>query len=56
MLAVGELIYNEQYVADIHRDATLQLGLECHVARHSLPVAVECQTDQATLAIQNGRA
>ena len=55
MVATGELIHHEQYIADIYRDATLQLGLKCHVARHSLPVAIKCQTYQTTIAVQNGR-
>ena len=56
MIAACELVDNEENVTHIHRDATLQLGLERHITRHSLPVAVERQTDQAAVAVEYGLA
>ena len=56
MLATCKLINHEQHIANIHSNTTLQLVLESDIARHSLPVTVECQTNQTTLAVQYGRA
>ena len=43
----------EKHIAHIDRNGALQVGLERHVARHGLPVAVESQTDQLAFGVEH---
>ena len=53
MACSTELVHEEEHVADIHADAALEVRLEHHVAGHRLPVAVEGETDQAAVSIED---
>ena len=52
----AKLVHQEQNVADVHTDATLQVRLEHDVAGHALPVAVEGKADQLTVRIEDRTA
>ena len=41
VLGTAELVDNEEYVADVHVDATLKSGIELQVGGEALDIAVE---------------
>ena len=49
----SELVHDEQHIADVHADASLELRLEHHIAAHRFPVAVESQPDQLPVCIED---
>ena len=55
MLAAAQLVEDEEHVADVQRDAALQIVIEVDVAAQRFPVAVEGATDEVTFAV-NDRA
>ncbi len=52
----GELVAGPEHVADVHADGALQFGLEGDVAAHGLPVAVEGDADELSVAVDLGSA
>ena len=53
VLGTGIFVDNEEHVAGVETDATLQVLLEVDVARHCLAIAVECKTDKFAITIDN---
>ena len=49
----SELVHDEQYISDVHADASLELRLEHHIAAHRFPVAVKSQPDQFPVFFQS---
>ena len=55
-VCMSPTVHHEQHVADIDIDGTCQLTVEEDVAGQWVPVAVEGQTQQFALAIEDGWA
>ena len=55
MLAAAQLVEDEEHVADVQRDAALQVVIEVDVAAQRFPVAVEGAADEVAFAV-NDRA
>ena len=56
MSAVAQLVEDEEHVADVQCNATLQVIVEVDVTAQRLPVAVESSTDELSFAIDDGAA
>ena len=50
----ADAVDNEQNVANINRDIAADRGVELHIAHRRTPRAVEVDTDQLALAVDNG--
>ena len=50
------LIHHKEHVTDVYADAASKERIEKNVARKTIPVAIEGQTDKSALAIEHGRA
>ena len=53
--AAAKLVDDEEHVADIHVDATLQGGVELEVGTETLDVAVEGQTNEFAFGVEHTR-
>ena len=49
----AEFVHNEECVADIHADCSLERRFEDDVSAHCLPVAVECCTNKFAFCVEN---
>ena len=56
VLAAAQLVEDEEHVADVQRDAALQVVVEVDVAAQRFPVAVESAADEVAFAVDDGRA
>ena len=56
MAGAAELVHEEEDVAAVHADAALEVWLEHHVAGHRLPVAVEGQSDELAVGVEDRAA
>ena len=56
MSAVAQLVEDEEHVADVQCNATLQVIVEVDVTAQRFPVAVESSTDELSFAIDDGAA
>lgn len=53
--AAAKLVDDEEHVADIHVDATLQGGVELEVGTETLDVAVEGQANEFAFGVEHTR-
>ena len=53
MSAFAQLVDDEEHIADVYGDTTLQVVVEIDVATQRFPVTVECATNQFALAIDD---
>ena len=56
MSAVSQFFQNEEYIADVQCDATLQVVVEVDVTAQGFPVAVECTADKLSFTVDDGTA
>ena len=56
VLGIRHFVDDEEQIAHIHADGTLHFVLESDVAAHGFPVAIEGQTDEVALCIDDGAA
>ena len=56
MTAIAQFVEDEEHVAYIQCNATLQVIVEVDVTAQRLPVAVESSTDELSFAIDDGAA
>ena len=50
------LIHHKEHVTDVYANATSKERIEKNVARKTVPVAIEGQTNKPTLTVEHGRA
>ncbi len=54
VVGVAPLVDDEEHIAHVDADASLQVAVERDVARHGFPVAIEGQAQQFSLAVEHG--
>ena len=53
---LAPLVHVVKHGTDVDADAALEVGLKLDVTAHRLPIAVKGETDQVSLAIEDGAA
>ena len=53
-VGVSPLVHHVEHVTDVDADAACQLRIKEDVAREAVPVAVESQSDEASLSVEHG--